>query len=637
MRKALVAAILVAGSGWLAIPAHAALDVPAVYLEKDPSNGRFRPVYEAGGSKTLLTTKESFTAPTISPDGSRVAFAGVVGNGSLGRYAIFLVSTTGSGLVQLSPASFGEFDPTWSPDGNFIVYSSNSSGSLNRSVCCRLVRINVAYGSTTNLTSAIGAIRPDYSPSGSLLAFDNPSGVWTMPAGGGTATLRASAGRDPTFSADGQRLAYVAISGANYSIRSIPVNGGAATTLYSTTQAIESPVWVGDRIYFVQHLGVGYEGRRSVTHRSIPASGGVAVTESTFSGDVAELGLLESDPLRHLVGDVTGEGRDDITSIGNGDRLALESTGSSFTTDNWGALSPSTGWTRHLGGDFNGDGRADTAGFRTADGTWRVSTSTGSSFSTSTWADFSTPSGWSSQIVGDFNGDGRDDIANYFPGNGTWWVSRSTGSSFSTALWADFSTATGWSRQLVGDFNEDGRDDIANYHPSNGTWWISRSTGSGFVTTQWADFSTASGWSSQIVGDFTGDGRADIANFHPANGTWWISRSTGSTLVTTEWADFSTASGWGPHLVGDFNEDGRDDIANYHGSNGTWWVSRSTGSSLTTTLWADFSTASGWGPQIVGDFNEDGRDDIANYHSASSAWWVSRSSGSSFATSLWSP
>ncbi len=402
---------------------------------------------------------------------------------------------SGSGLTRVTDADYGEFDPAWSPDGVHIAFSANTTGSLSKTSCCRLGIVNISSGNVAFVTSAIGAVRPDYSPSGSLLVFDTPTGVFTMPASGGTPTLRASGGRDAAFSPDGQRIVYL----AGNTIRSVSASGGSATTLYSTTRALESPAWIGDRIYFVEHAGAGYDGRLSVSHRSISSSGGGLVVERNFGQQVAELSIRKLTAAR-VAGRFTNDDQFDLANYdpASGDWLVSRSTGSGFSNNVWGTLSPATGWSDHLVGDFNNDGRDDIGNYRPASGNWAVSRSTGGGFSSTVWTTFSTKSGWTSQVVGDFNNSGGDDIANYHPSTGKWVVSRSTGSSFTNDVWTTFSTKSGWTSQLVGDFNNSGGDDIANYHPSTGKWVVSRSTGSSFTNDVWTTFSTKSGWTSPI-------------------------------------------------------------------------------------------------------------------------------------------
>jgi hypothetical protein len=297
--------------------------------------------------------------------------------------------------------------------------------------------VDVSTGSITNVTGSNGVVRPAVSPTQQLLAYDNISGIFLVPSSGGSSTLLAPGGFDPSFSPDGSALAFVTKSGGNHSIASIGVTNGTSNILYTTSKTIESPVWVENRIFFMEHLGLGYDGRSAVTVRSISVVGGNATTEKSFERTVAEFDV----------------------SVRTDRALIVD--------------------------DFDGGGRDDLAEMRSADGAWLVHESSGNSFEPAVWSSpFSPPTGWSS-ISGDFTGDGRADIANYSPGNGTWWISKSSGSSFSTSRWAYGWPASKKWEQYGGDFNGDGLEDVASYSPVDGSLWVSVSTGTGFKISQW--------------------------------------------------------------------------------------------------------------------------------------------------------
>ncbi len=437
----------------VAAPAEASIDSPFTYLERDSSDGRFDVVYDDGAGPTSLATRDALTSPAISPDGSKIAFSAVVGDGSLGLYAIFLVNIDGSGLTQLTPGSYSELDPAWSPDGNSIVFSRNHTGSYSASSCCRLARVSVSTGTVTNIAGLNGALRPAYSPSGALIAFENPTGIYTISASGGSSTLRGPNGMDPTFSPSGDQIAYVVRSGSTFSIRVVPTSGGSVATLHTTSRSIESPVWEGERIYFVEHAGVGYDSRTQVAFKSISESGGVAITEKAMGGVVAELDVYQASLLPSYglaVGDFNGDGRDDIVTRGlcgtpsEGCWRVQLSTGSGYTApQNWGNGAYFSSETTDFGvivGDFNDDGRDDIVyrgfcGFQQK--CWRVQLSTGSGFLNGVnWGNgayFSPESDDFGVVSGDFNDDGRDDIVyRGFCGfqQKCWRVQLSTGSGF---------------------------------------------------------------------------------------------------------------------------------------------------------------------------------------------------------------
>jgi subtilisin family serine protease len=336
---------------------------------------------------------------------------------------------------------------------------------------------------------------------------------------------------------------------------------GDATTGVVTSPGTGSP----NRLLFAGNDGFGGtrgdfngDGRDDVATFTRGDTGDVYVALSTgsgFSGTAVKwhdwFGVGSEVP---LVGDFTGDGRDDIAAFtrgGTGDVYVARSTGSSFTGTavkwhDWFAAN----WEIPAVGDFNGDGRDDIATFtRGAAGDVFVALSTGSGFSGTAvkWHDWFAAN-WEIPAVGDFNGDGRDDIATFTRGGtGDVFVATSTGSSFSgtSVKWHDWFAAFS-EIPSVGDVNADGRDDLVTFtRGSTGDAYVATSTGSGFTGTavKWHD-SFAFGGEVPATGDFTGDGRADVAVFTRGSaGDVFVARSTGSAFTGSgvKWHDWFAA------------------------------------------------------------------------------------------------
>lgn len=274
-----------------------------------------------------------------------------------------------------------------------------------------------------------------------------------------------------------------------------------------------------------------------------------------------------------MTGDVNGDGKGDVVGFGNSAVQVSLSTGTGFgNSANWcssyfcrsvGGWTTQNDYPRFLG-DVNGDGKDDIVGF--GDAGVYVAISNGSGFGNAQkWYSgyAKNAGGWSTQndfprFVADVNGDGRDDIIGC-AGNGV-VVSLSTGSSFGSArLWYSgyAKNAGGWSTQndyprFVGDVNGDGRADFIGC-AGNGVV-VSVSSGSAFGSAGlWiSNFGkNAGGWQSQdshprAIGDVNGDGRVDMVGFGEYD--VYVGLSTGSSLNFNYWMSWYTRrAGWNTH------------------------------------------------------------------------------------------
>lgn len=271
-------------------------------------------------------------------------------------------------------------------------------------------------------------------------------------------------------------------------------------------------------------------------------------TGTGFAGSVKAhdfFGLAGETP---LTGDFTGDGRDDIVTFTHGpldDVYVAPSTGGAFgASAKWHDRFALSGEIPAVG-DVNGDGRDDIVTFTrgTLGDVW-VGLSTGTSFGQGVkWHDWFAPGG-EFPALGDVNGDGRDDLITFTRGDtGDVYVALSTGEGFGPGIkWHEW-FSVGGEQPRVGDFNGDGRDDIATFTTNAAAdVYVALSDGSSFVGTErkWHDFFGVAG-EFPYVGDFNGDGLDDIVTFtHTAEADVYVALSDGSSFVGTEqkWHDF---------------------------------------------------------------------------------------------------
>jgi Tol biopolymer transport system component len=161
-----------------------------------------------GGSMRQLTYLDDDSSPTLSPDGTQVAFVSLRRNGN---YEIYVINTDGSGLNRLTTNPGSDMRPAWSPDGSQIVYTSCSDNSQ-----CNIIVMG-ADGSNPHSFSNSNASFPRWSPDGSQIVFttfqNNVSNLNIMIADGSNAqvikTNQAHLIYSPVWSPDGSKIAFL--------------------------------------------------------------------------------------------------------------------------------------------------------------------------------------------------------------------------------------------------------------------------------------------------------------------------------------------------------------------------------------------------------------------------------------------
>jgi Tol biopolymer transport system component len=215
----------------------------------------------AGGGLARQLTKGPYDAmPTLSPKGSRIAFARLTGAtvslytvDRLGRHAARLVSDG----VDVSPA--------WSPDGRTIAFSRLADPALP--IEQATLRLADSSGANVRGLGQIRGVSPAWSPDGSRIAFVSfadhngpacpaniscpPSGeIYVVGADGtGLTKLTTSQADDehPTWSPDGSRIAFasgfvLASQGHAPWLLTIPSAGGSATRIGRFSGVLD-PAW----------------------------------------------------------------------------------------------------------------------------------------------------------------------------------------------------------------------------------------------------------------------------------------------------------------------------------------------------------------------------------------------------------
>ena len=188
-----------------------------------------------GSNPTQLTDPTTYPKSICwSPDGSQLAF---VDRAADKTSALYLIATNGTGKPHRLIANDGgtETDPSWSPDGRKIVFSTAPNVGASAQSDIRV--FDLATGTTTVLPASHGLLAPRWSPDGRAIAamtLDAKSMRLLELSTGRWSTLNTGAVAFPEWSHDGRWIYFVRWT-ANPAIVRLRAADGAQEVLANLT------------------------------------------------------------------------------------------------------------------------------------------------------------------------------------------------------------------------------------------------------------------------------------------------------------------------------------------------------------------------------------------------------------------
>jgi Tol biopolymer transport system component/DNA-binding winged helix-turn-helix (wHTH) protein len=199
--------------------------------------------------------------PELSPDGNWVAYS----SDRTGSFEIFVKQLAPGGReIQVTSDGEQNFQPSWSPDGKMIVYHS---GAL------QCIKVTPALGGVSKQIADFGS-RPRWSPDGSLIAFQSdgitdigptaygampPSTLWLVPSHGGEPRALTVAGSPSgghgslSWFPDGKRIVFISYDVGSISVWTVSKDGGQLKQVVPGLRLGYDPVCSpdGKYIYFI--------------------------------------------------------------------------------------------------------------------------------------------------------------------------------------------------------------------------------------------------------------------------------------------------------------------------------------------------------------------------------------------------
>ena len=183
----------------------------------------------------------SLSDPSWSPDGSRIALTvNVQGN----RYIGWMDLATGQvGIFNYGGGYYWGEQPSYDATGTHVIYVGPSGKSIDQITADGSIHLVPVY--------ATGLGHPSYSPDGKKIVYQQDVGggnleLFVRTLGGGAPTrltTNAAPDRNPTWSPDGSKIAFMSKRSGQYQIWTMSATGGSPLRITHTSTAEMFPAW----------------------------------------------------------------------------------------------------------------------------------------------------------------------------------------------------------------------------------------------------------------------------------------------------------------------------------------------------------------------------------------------------------
>jgi TolB protein len=167
-----------------------------------------------------------------------------------------VINADGTGERRLTTTDITRsFYPSLAPDGNSVVFSSNSDGNF------KLYELTLS-GQLTPLGDTIG-FAPEVSPDNKYVVFTNNNGqqdmIWIMEKDGSHRRLLYSPAWDPTWSPDGSQVLFATEIDAKFQLAVINSDGTGFRQITNLPYLRGRSDWSADGTHIVTYSGKPWE------------------------------------------------------------------------------------------------------------------------------------------------------------------------------------------------------------------------------------------------------------------------------------------------------------------------------------------------------------------------------------------